>query len=116
VEGLESASARNQQDAMSYAANALRFMQNNYGLDEPTARRAYRWLESNQAAQEPSVSDRLPSLSTMASMTIMSPPPPVTNASECPAGTRLVSFVCRTSEGHQRPLPDWLREFMEQDG
>ncbi|MCJ7421830.1 hypothetical protein [Sphingomicrobium astaxanthinifaciens] len=37
-----------------------------------------------------------------------SPPPPVEDEADCPEGTRLVAFTCRTPEGYLRPLPAGL--------
>lgn len=49
VEGLESAAARDLQQASDDDVNALRSLQSRFGLDEAQARRAYNWLERQQA-------------------------------------------------------------------
>ncbi|WP_346032535.1 hypothetical protein [Erythrobacter westpacificensis] len=115
VEGLQSASAQDRQDAVDDNANALRRLQNSYGLDEAQARRAMAWLDRRQEANRQVTEDGIALLPITAAMTIDTPPRPVMNASECPAGTSLVSGLCRTPEGYLRPLPEWLTEFLEQD-
>ena len=115
VEGLQSASAQDRQDAVDDNANALRRLQNSYGLDEAQARRAMAWLDRRQEANRQVTEDGIALPPITAAMTIDTPPRPVMNASECPAGTSLVSGLCRTPEGYLRPLPEWLTEFLEQD-
>ncbi len=115
VEGLESAAARDRQQASDDDVNALRLLQKSYGLDEAQARRAYTWLERQQAknVQTDANGIRLPPIT--ASMIISSPPRPVMNPADCPPGSALSLGLCRTPEGYLRPLPEWLEEFMEQD-
>ena len=115
VEGLSSAAARERQESLDYAATALRSLENNYGLGRAEARRAFEWLERRQAAVKAVDADGKPVPPVTASLIIMSPPPPVMDSSDCPAGSQLVSGLCRTPEGYLRPLPAWLEEFMEQD-
>ena len=115
VEGLESAAARDLQQASDDDVNALRSLQSRFGLDEAQARRAYNWLERQQAkhVQTDANGIRLPPIT--ASMIISSPPRPVMNPADCPPGSALSLGLCRTPEGYLRPLPEWLEEFMEQD-
>lgn len=115
VEGLESAAARAAQENVTDRANAARRLQSEYGLDARQAERALAWLDARQSAQRQTSESGATLPRVSAAMIVMSPPPPVMTASECPAGTRHVSFLCRTPEGHLRPLPSWLREFLEQD-
>ena len=115
VEGLESADAWARQGAVDDNANALRRLQSEYGLGEAQARRAMAWLDRRQAANGQVTQDGIAVPPITAAMTVDSPPRPVMDASECPAGTSLVSGLCRTPEGYLRPLPEWLAEFLEQD-
>jgi len=115
VEGLESADARDRQQASDNEVNALRRLRESYGLDEALARRAYTWLEQRQAGRGQIGLDgvRMPPIDAL--MVIMSPPPPVVDPANCPPGSSLSIGLCRTPEGYLRPLPEWLSEFLEQD-
>jgi len=115
VEGLASASAQGRQDAAMDNANALRRLQNQYGLGEAQARRAIAWLDRKQVANRQVDENGIALSPITASMVIDSPPRPVLDEADCPAGTSLVSFMCRTPEGYLRPLPAWLVAFLEQD-
>ncbi|MXO49264.1 hypothetical protein GRI69_13470 [Erythrobacter vulgaris] len=115
VEGLESANALARQGAVDDNANALRRLQSSYGLGEAQARRAMAWLDRRQAANQQVMQEGIALPPITAAMTVDIPPRPVMDASECPAGTSLVSGLCRTPEGYLRPLPEWLAEFLEQD-
>lgn len=116
VEGLESAAARGAQQASDNEANALRRLRESYGLDEAQARRAYAWLEKRQADRRQTRPDGVTMPPPVgASMVVTSPPPPVMDAATCPPGSKLSFGLCRTPEGHLRPLPEWLVEFLEQD-
>ena len=115
VEGLESAAARDRQDLSDGEINALRSLQSRYGLDEAQARRAFAWLERKQKrrVQPDGDGNRLPPITAW--MVMSTPPPPVMNPADCPPGSALSLGLCRTPEGYLRPLPEWLKEFMEQD-
>lgn len=113
VEGLQSAAARNAQQASDDRANALRSLQRRYGLSAAQAAGALAFLERRQAAQPQQVgSDGTRYPPVPAAYMVDAPPLPVMNQSECPAGTTLSSGLCRTPEGYVRPLPEWLAEFL----
>lgn len=115
VEGLDSAAARDRQQAVTAEANAVRWLQDSYGLEEEQARGAYAWLERRQQSRGSSDADGVQMPPVRASVIITSPPPPVMDPADCPPGTSLSFGVCRTPEGYLRPLPEWLVEFLEQD-
>ncbi|WP_149036388.1 hypothetical protein [Aurantiacibacter atlanticus] len=116
VGGTASAAASSAQDAVSSRASTVRSLRSSYGIDADQAERAVVWLERRQAAQPVQRDENgiaLPPLPVGAYLN--SPPRPVMDAAECPPGSSPQQFICRTPEGWMRPLPDWLKEFLEQD-
>ena len=116
VEGMESAAAGDTQRKVTDRANAMRRIQAEYGLDAGQAERALDWLDTRGEANRRTTPDGILEPPITGAMMVEMPPRPVMDASECPPGTSLSAGLCRTPEGHLRPLPDWLVEFMEQDG
>ena len=115
IEGLESAAASDTQRRVTDSANAIRRLQSAYGLDARQAVRALDWLDARGEANRQTTPDglRLPPIT--GAMVVDAPPRPVMDPSECPPGSSLRGGLCRTPEGHLRPLPEWLVEFLEQD-
>ena len=115
VEGMQSAAASDAQRTITDRANALRTLQSAYGLDARQAVRALDWLDARGEANRQTTPDgvRLPPIT--GAMVVDAPPRPVMDPSECPPGSSLRGGLCRTPEGHLRPLPEWLVEFLEQD-
>lgn len=115
VEGMESAAADDTQRKVMDRANAMRALQDRYGLDSRQAERALDWLGARGEANRRTTPDGILEPPITGAMVADSPPPPVMDPSECPPGSSLSSGLCRTPEGHLRPLPGWLVEFLEQD-
>ena len=115
VEGMESAAAGDTQRKVTDRANAMRRLQVEYGLDAGQAERALDWLDARGEANRRTTPDGIAEPPITGAMVADSPPPPVMDPSECTPGSRLISGLCRTPEGHLRPLPEWLVEFLEQD-
>jgi hypothetical protein len=116
VEGLRSAAASNAQRASDDRVNALRHLIEGYGLSRARADAALAFLERRQAAQPQQVGPdgtRFPPVPP--SLMANAPPPPVMDPSKCPQGTTLSFGLCRTPEGHIRPLPQWLEDFLRED-
>ena len=115
VEGMQSAAASDAQRTITDRANALRTLQSAYGLDARQAVRALDWLDARGEANRQTTPDgvRLPPIT--GAMVVDAPPRPVMDPWECPPGSSLRGGLCRTPEGHLRPLPGWLVEFLEQD-
>ena len=115
VEGMESAAAGDTQRRVTDRANAMRALQDRYGLDARQAERALDWLDARGEANRKTIPDGILEPPITGAMVADSPPPPVMDPSECPPGSSLSSGLCRTPDGHLRPLPEWLVEFLEQD-
>ena len=115
IEGMESAAAGDTQRAVTDRANAMRRLQAEYGLDARQAERALDWLDARGEANRQTTQDGILEPPITGAMMVEMPPRPVMDASECPPGSSLSSGLCRTPEGHLRPLPEWLVEFLEQD-
>ena len=115
VEGMESAAAGDTQRRVTDRANAMRALQDRYGLDARQAERALDWLDARGEANLKTTPDGILESPITGAMVADSPPPPVMDPSECPPGSSLSSGLCRTPDGHLRPLPEWLVEFLEQD-
>lgn len=115
VEGMESAAAGDTQRRVTDRANAIRALQDRYGLDARQAERALDWLDARGEANRKTTPDGILEPPITGAMVADSPPPPVMDPSECPPGSSLSSGLCRTPDGHLRPLPEWLVEFLEQD-
>ncbi|MBS7670929.1 hypothetical protein [Croceicoccus gelatinilyticus] len=115
IEGMESAAAGDTQRAVTDRANAMRRFQAEYGLDARQAERALDWLDARGEANRQTTQDGILEPPITGAMMVEMPPRPVMDASECPPGSSLSAGLCRTSEGHLRPLPDWLVEFLEQN-
>lgn len=115
VEGMESAAARAAQDKVTDRANAIRSLENSYGLDARQAERALDWLDARGEANRQTSPDGILLPPITGAMMVQMPPRPVMDPSECPPGSSLSFGLCRTPEGHLRPLPGWLVEFLEQD-
>ncbi len=115
VEGMESAAASDSQRKVTDRANAMRALQDRYGLDARQAERALDWLDARGEANRRTTPDGILEPPITGAMMVEMPPRPVMDPSECPPGSSLSSGLCRTPEGYLRPLPDWLVEFLEQD-
>lgn len=96
VNATRSAAAERAQDQVSTNHNALRELQESYGL---TMAQATRALEKCK---------RQAGFGTC----LTSPPPPVARQEDCPAGTKLSFGLCRTPQGHIRPLPKWISDLL----
>lgn len=115
VEAMESAAAGDAQRRVTDRANAVRLLQDRYGLDPAQATRALDWLDARGEANRQTTPDGIGLPPITGAMVVASPPRPVMDPSECPPDSSLSSGLCRTPEGHLRPLPEWLVEFLEQD-
>ena len=115
VEAMESAAAGDAQRRVTDRTDAVRLLQDRYGLDPAQATRALDWLDARGEANRQTTPDGIGLPPITGAMVVDSPPRPVTDPSECPQGSSLSSGLCRTPEGHLRPLPEWLVEFLEQD-
>lgn len=115
IEGLDSAAARAAQNTVTDRANAIRRLQGEYGLGARQAERALDWLDARGKANRQTTPEGIPLPPITGTMTVETPPRPVSNPSECPPGSSLTFGLCRTPEGYLRPLPRWLIEFLEQD-
>ena len=115
VEGMESAAAGDTQREVTDRANAMRRIQAEYGLDARQAERALDWLDARGEANRRSTPDGILEPPITGAMMVEMPPRPVMDPSECPPGSSLSAGLCRTPEGHLRPLPEWLVKFLEQD-
>ena len=82
---------------MTQNANAFRFLREKYGLSEADARKV---LEGCKARSGAGICFTTP------------PPPPPPGGPSCPSGTKSVHGMCRTPEGHVRPLPDWIAKLL----
>lgn len=115
VEGMESAAAGDVQRKVTDRANAIRSLGDRYGLDARQAGRALYWLDARGEANRQTSPEGIALPPITGTMMVEMPPRPVMDPSECPPGSSLNAGLCRTPEGHLRPLPDWLVEFLEQD-
>lgn len=116
VEGVRSAAASNAQRASDDRLNALRHLTEGYGLSRAQAEAAMAFLARRQAAQPQQLGpDGTPFPSAPPSMIVNAPPPPVADPAQCPHGTTLSFGLCRTPEGHIRPLPQWLEDFLREN-
>ena len=115
VEGMESAAASVAQRKVTDRANAMRALQDRYGLDTRQAERALDYLDARGEANRQTTPDGILLPPITGAMTVEMPPRPVMDPSKCPSGSSLSSGLCRTPEGHLRPLPEWLVEFLKQD-
>ena len=110
---LASAAASRAQSALDQKVRAIRLLSESYGLSEAQARRAIDWLDARERARPP---QRLPDGTAMPRppgwATVTAPPRPVESDADCPAGSSLSFGMCRTPDGHLRPIPDWLAEFL----
>jgi hypothetical protein len=95
INGTASEAAHRAQAAVSENANAVRHLQEAYGLSEAGARRAAQRCAEMAGG----------------GVCLTTPPPPVMRQADCPQATRLSFGLCRTPEGYIRPLPRWLEEF-----
>jgi hypothetical protein len=98
INGTASAAAHRSQQAVTQNAQAVQLLRESYGLSQAAAERA-----AARCAERSGMG-----------VCLFSPPPPVERQADCPAGTRLSFGLCRTPEGYVRPLPEWLREFVEE--
>lgn len=116
VTALMSASASNAQQRITDEYNAVRRLRDEYGLSADQARRAIRFLDERQATQPSQKTTEGMSLPPVAATdVVLAPPPPPAPNTVCPAGSKISFGLCRTPEGHLRPLPDWLTEFLEKE-
>ena len=99
VTAMQSAAADRLQQAASQNSNALRQFRSSYGLSEADARR---------------VLERCKQRSGFGICHISPPPPPPPGGPSCPSGTKASHGMCRTPEGHVRPIPQWIQELMQE--
>ena len=97
INGMRSAAAERAQEIVETNARALRDLRQMYGLAEPVAAKLLERCKAHVGG----------------SVCLLSPPPPVMRQEDCPEGTKLSGGLCRTPEGHIRPLPKWLQELVE---
>lgn len=97
VNAMRSAAADRAQFSVSSNRSALIELQRSYGLTEAQALRALEGCKRQ----------------TGTGTCLTTPPPPVARKEDCPAGTSLSYGLCRTSQGHIRPLPNWLQAIVE---
>ncbi len=100
VNGMRSAATERAQDQVTTNVNAFRELKQMYGLSDSQASRAFEKCKQQAGF----------------GTCLLSPPPPVDRQQDCPAGTTLSYGLCRTPEGHIRPLPKWLEEFAGSGG
>lgn len=98
VNGTASFAAHRAQQSVSANVSAERYFREAYGLSEEEARRAVERCRQRSGA----------------GFCPTTPPRPIERQSDCPAGSSLQHGICRTPEGFIRPIPDWLREFIEE--
>lgn len=116
ISAMTSAFAADRQRAVDDEVNALQGLRESYGLTTEQAQRALEFLSRRQARQpRQATPEGDPYPPVPPSLIVSAPPPPVMDASSCPSGTTLSYGLCRTPEGHIRPLPEWLQEFLKQD-
>ena len=96
VNSMRSAAAERAQDQVSTNSNNFRQLQEMYGLTEPQAVRALEKCKQQVGF----------------GTCLLSPPPPVMRNDDCPGGTKLSGGLCRTPQGHIRPLPKWLQQIV----
>lgn len=99
VNAMRSAAAERARDQASANANAYRELKEMYGLTDRQAAMAFEKCKKQAGF----------------GTCLLSPPRPM-RAEECPAGTSLSFGLCRTPEGHVRPLPRWLDEVVGGSG
>ena len=97
VNAMRSAAADGVQTQVSTNATSLRQLQEMYGLSQAVALRALEQCKKQVGG----------------GTCLMSPPGPVMRKEDCPAGTTLSSGLCRTPQGHIRPLPKWLQAIVD---
>lgn len=117
VTAMVSAAARDKQAQRDAEINALRTLRDSYGLSADQAQRALSFLAEQQARQPRQIlPGGIAAPPVPPTMIVNAPPrPPDAASPKCPVGSKLSFGLCRTPEGHLRPLPDWLAEFLEQD-
>lgn len=97
ITAMQSAAADGAQQAATQNANARRLLRETYGLSEMQAER---------------VLERCRQRSGLGTCHLTPPPPPPPGGLSCPAGTAVSYGMCRTPEGHVRPIPDWIVELL----
>ena len=95
VNGMRSAAADRAQDIVRTNFDALRDFRQMYGLTEAQAQKALEGCKRSNRV-----------------VCILAPPPPVMPGQSCPAGSKLGGGVCRTPEGHIRPIPNWIEDLI----
>lgn len=116
VTAMNSAAARDKQAQRDAEINALRTLRDSYGLSAGQAQRALAFLAEWQARQPRQIlPGGIAALPVPPTMIVNAPPPPPGMNRSCPPGSKPSFGLCRTPDGHLRPLPDWLAEFLEQD-
>lgn len=96
INDMRSAAADRLQTQVSTNARNLRQLEQMYGLTETQAVLALEQCKKNVGS----------------GTCLLSPPPPVMRQEDCPVGTTLSGGLCRTSEGHIRPLPKWISDLL----
>jgi hypothetical protein len=95
ITATESAAARRVQQTVSQNAFALRELRESYGLSEQDAQHVLERCRQRSGS----------------GTCLISPPPPATpDGRSCPTGTKPSFGLCRTPEGHIRPIPPWIEE------
>ena len=96
VNAMKSAAAERAQDQVSTNVNAFRQLKEMYGLTDTQASRAFEKCKQQAGF----------------GTCLLTPPRPMREG-ECPAGSTVSGGLCRTPEGYIRPIPQWLREFVD---
>ena len=98
IHAMRSEAADRAQQAVSTNAQALRQFKDSYGLSEAVARKAL---------------ERCKARSGFGVCMISPPPPPPPGGPVCPGGSKPSFGMCRTPEGHIRPIPAWIQELVK---
>ncbi|QNN66486.1 hypothetical protein H9L13_07065 [Sphingomonas lutea] len=96
INATRSTAADRAQYSASSNAQSMRELRESYGLNERQARKVLAKCAENFGG----------------GTCVLTPPPPVPSAAACPAGTKLSFGLCRTPEGHIRPLPKWIARLL----
>lgn len=95
IHGMRSSAAERAQHAVVANAQALAHFRDEYGLSAPAARKALERCKARAGF----------------GVCLISPPaPPPPGRPNCPTGTKATFGMCRTAEGHVRPIPEWVQE------
>ena len=96
ITAMRSAAADGAQAAVTQNAAALRQLRESYGLSERVARKVL------ERCRQPN-----------GTCPMAPPPPPPPGGLSCPAGSKPSFGMCRTPEGHIRPIPAWIQTLID---